>query len=101
MKNELIRWLQKYEVVENEELNERVKNVSNHEQNIPIIKDYEPAISSKKKEKLNVAYIQSLLFKKYKDPNKFEQMTQDIEVSKSTEKISETKVYIIFIFKCF
>ena len=73
MKNELIRSLQECKIVENVELNERTQSVTNHEQAIPIIKDYELVIRSKEKGILNVAYRQELLFREF-DSNKFEQM---------------------------
>ena len=49
MKNELIRSLQECEVVEIEKINENAQSVTNHEQAVPIIKDYELVIRSKKK----------------------------------------------------
>ena len=81
MKNELISSLQECKIVDNVELNERTQSVTNHEQAIPIIKDYELVIRSKEKGILNVAYRQGLLFGEF-DSNKFEQMLQEIEVSK-------------------
>ena len=59
-----------------------MKGYQNCKRSIPIIKDYKLVIRSKGV--LNDAYKQGLLFKKFKDSNKFEQMFQEIEMSKST-----------------
>ena len=83
MKNELIRSLQKFEVAENKEMKGK-QGVTNHQQVIRIIKDYEHIIRSKKKRILNAAYRKGLLLKNFKNSNKLEQMLQKIEVSKST-----------------
>ena len=84
MKNELIKSLRELEVVKNKELNGRALSVTNHEQAIPIVKDYELVIGFQMKGMLHVAYRQGLLLKKFNDSNKFEQILMDIEVSKST-----------------
>ena len=56
VKNELVKSLMEGDIVENEELNERAKNVTNYEKDIPVVKDYELLINSKKKGILNVVY---------------------------------------------
>ena len=56
--------MQECGAVKNEELNQMTQSVTNHEQAISIIKDYELIIRSKKKGILNVAYRQGLLLNK-------------------------------------
>ena len=58
----------KGDVVENEELIERSNKITNYKVAIPVVKEYETIISSKKKGILNVAYRQGLLVIKFKNP---------------------------------
>ena len=55
-KNELIKSLVEGEVVENEELNERAKNVTNYEEAILVVEEYKTTVNVKKKGILNLAY---------------------------------------------
>ena len=77
VKNELARSIQGCEVVENEELNQMAQTVTNHEQAISIVKDYELIIRSKNKGILTVGYKQGVLFKKFKDSKNFEQVLKE------------------------
>ena len=77
MKNELARSIQGCEVFENEELNQMAQNVTNEEQAISVVKDYELIIRSKNKGILTVAYKQGVFFKKFKDSKNFEQVLQE------------------------
>ena len=54
-----------------------VQCVTNHEQAISIVKDYELIIRSKNKGILTVAYKQGVFFKKFKDSKNFEQVLQE------------------------
>ena len=73
------------DVLENEDLNQSLENARNYEEAIPVVKEYETIIRPKKKGILNVVYRQGLLFKRFKESNKFLEMLQEIDVSKSTE----------------
>ena len=77
MKNELARSIQGCEVVENEELNQMAQNVTNQEQAISVVKDYELIIRSKNKGILTVGCKQEVLFKKFKDSKNFEQVLKE------------------------
>lgn len=59
---------------ENEDLNRRLTNC---EEIIPVVLEYETFISIKKKGILNIAYRQGLLFKIFKESNKFVEMLQN------------------------
>ena len=54
-----------------------VQCVTNHEQAISIVKDYELIIRSKNKGILTVGYKQGVFFKKFKDSKNFEQVLQE------------------------
>ena len=82
MKNEWIRSRQESGIVKYK-LNEWARNIFNHEEAIPVIKDYELVIRPKEKRILNVAYRQRL-FEKFKESNKFAEMLREVEVSNST-----------------
>ena len=72
------------EIFENEELNLRSDNVRNCEDVIPVVKEFDNIINCKKKGILNLPYEQGLLFKKFKESDRFKEMLKDIRISKST-----------------
>ena len=78
----------KGDVVENEELIERSNKITNYKVAIPVVKEYETIIRSKKKGILNVAYRQGLLVIKFKESNRFVEMLQEIQVSKLFKLVS-------------
>ena len=77
VENELIKSLVEGEVVENEELNERTKNVTNYEEAIPVVKEYKNIVNVKKKGILNLAYREGMIFKIFKEIF-FVDMTKEI-----------------------
>ena len=74
----------KGDAVENEEIIEISNKITNYKVAIPVVKEYETIISSKKKGILNVAYRQGLLVIKFKESSRFVEMLQEIQVSKLT-----------------
>ena len=78
----------KGDAVENEEIIEISNKITNYKVAIPVVKEYETIISSKKKGILNVAYRQGLLVIKFKESNRFVEMLQEIQVSKLFKLVS-------------
>ena len=72
------------DVLENEELVQRADNLTNYEEAIPVLKEYETITRSTKKDMLNIAYIQGIIFKKFKESDKVVERIKEIGVSKST-----------------
>ena len=72
------------EIVENEELNLRSENVKNCEDAIPVVKKFDNIIKCKKKGIRNLTYKQGLLFKKFKELDRFKEMLKNIGISKPT-----------------
>ena len=72
------------DIVEKEDLDQRLDKVRIYEKAILVVMEFEIIIRSKKKGILNVAYRQGLQFKRFKQPNKFVEMLQEIDISKLT-----------------
>ena len=68
---------------ENEESNKSADNLTNYEEAISVVQEYETIVRFEKNNILNVAYRQGTMFKKFKDSNRFLEMLKKIEFSKS------------------
>ena len=66
MKDELLKSVIDVGIVENEELNLRSDNVTNCEQAISVVKEFDNVIKCTKKRMVNLAYKQGLLFQNSK-----------------------------------
>ena len=66
MKDELLKSVIDVGIVENEELNLRSDNVTNCEQAISVVKEFDNIIKCTKKRMVNLAYKQGLLFQNSK-----------------------------------
>ena len=84
MKDELLKSVIDGGIVENEKLNLRSDNVTNCEQPISVVKEFDNIIKCKKKRMVNLAYKQGLLFQKFKELGRFKKILKDIGISKST-----------------
>lgn len=84
MKDELLKSVIDGGIVENEELNLRSDNVTNCEQAISVVKEFDNIIKCTKKRMVNLAYKQGLLFQKFKELGRFKKILKDIGISKST-----------------
>ena len=72
------------EIVKNEDLNLRLDNVRNCKDAIPLDKEFDNIMKYKKKGILNLACKQGVLFKKFKEFNKFKETLREIGISIST-----------------
>lgn len=84
MKDELLKSVIDGGIVENEELNLRSDNVTNCEQAISVVKEFDNIIKCTKKRMVNLGYKQELLFQKFKELGRFKKILKDIGISKST-----------------
>lgn len=84
MKDELLKSVIDGGIVENEELNLRSDNVTNCEQAISVVKEFDIIIKCTKKRMVNLGYKQELLFQKFKELGRFKKILKDIGISKST-----------------
>ena len=71
------------DIIETEELNEKVDNGEKAEDVAAIIKQYEDIIRIKKKN-VSIAYHQRKVFKRFKDKEKFIRLVNEFKVRKST-----------------
>lgn len=83
VKHELVRSLKEGNAAENEESNKSADNLTNYEEAIPVVQEYETIVRFEKNDILDVAYRQGIMFKKFKDSNRFVEMLKKIEFSKS------------------
>ena len=73
------------DIFENKELDHMTDQVTNQEKAILVVKEYEIIIRLKRKGYLNIAYRQNIIFKQFKEYNKFAESIEEIGVSKSTK----------------
>ena len=72
VKNELTISLVEGEIFRKEELGQWAYNITNYEEAILLVKEYETIIRSHKKDILNVVYRQGIIFKNLKNLKNFE-----------------------------
>ena len=72
------------DIIESEELNEKVDKVKKPEDAATIIKQYEDIICTKKKKIISITYHQRKVFKRFKDKEKFIKLANEFKVHKST-----------------
>ena len=72
------------EEIESKELEESVKNTDNSDDAIKLIKKIEKIINSKKNNISTLAYQQGIIFRKFKENNKFISAVTEFKISKTT-----------------
>ena len=82
-------------IVENVDLNLSSDNVRNCEEEIPLVKEYETTILWSIRRKESSVWRIGLLFKNFKESDKFKKMLQGIQVSKSTIYIKVKLVEVL------
>ena len=84
MKRQLLDSMIIDEVAEFEDLNKEAKETKDPEKAAEIIKRYEDIIKTKKKGIINVAFHQGMVFKRFKEKEKFIKFVSELETHKTT-----------------
>ena len=71
-------------IIGKRELNERADKVEKPEDAAAVIKQYEDIIRPKNKIIISIAYHQGIVFKRFKDKEKFVKLVNEFKVHKST-----------------
>ena len=84
IKKQLLESMITDEVVEFEDLNKEVEEIREAEKTVEVIKRYEDIIKMKKKGIISVTYYQGMVFKRFKEKEKFVKLVIELGICKTT-----------------